>query len=74
MYSTKILGKLGHQSMGNSTLLDSGSVNDMLEIPRLIILLSTEYGTYKDKYRYSTYYTTDPWNGGGCNFPFLNSV
>lgn len=31
--------------MGNSTLLGSGSLNDMLEILRLIILLSTEYGT-----------------------------
>lgn len=69
MYSTKISEQLDHQSMGNSTLLGSGSVNDMLEILRLIILLvMVRTGTVH------TYYTTDPWNGGGCNFPFLNPV
>lgn len=50
MYSTKILEKLDYQSIGNSTLLGSGSVNDMLEILRLIILLSTEDGTVQVQY------------------------
>lgn len=76
MYSTKILREkkkkeLDYQSIGNSTLLGSGSVNDMPEILRSIILRSTEYGTIQVQYRTST---TDPWNEVGCNFPFLDSV